>query len=820
VDAVGAIEWQRLLGGSGMDRAASVLETADSGYIVLGDSFSSESGDVQSTGSGVFPMYDIRQFKPALYVVVLLGLTCFALAGDSPGLWAFCTLAISLNAWLVFTGRFSPLPRWLASVITIAAVLYVIVQIRTFGGPPLMFIGQFLALLQIVKLYEQRLNRDYAQVLVLSLLLIVAASINTASLLFAALMAIYLVVSLYCCLLFHLKVEADRAKAAFPILPEKVSPATIQQDQRYLPSSMRRLTTLISIFAAVMAVLVFLFFPRGAGLGVLGQLQFKPTSALTGFSDTVRFDQINRIKQNDQIVARVTVYRDDKRIEGTETLLLRGLTLDAYNPDYNRDPNRRRRYQWTRARYRIREDALNDERELRTFLTADSSAYRQHIRLEPTETRYLFAMPGVVSVKTARPINVSYSPADESLQIDALNTPLEYDVVSTNQPGRPDMLGLLVSQIRMSPPRSDPAVLDAIRAYTLQEQVTNGLAAQRSRLYAVQESNEEIARRIEQHLRTNFAYTLDLTDVEAEFRNNEPVLTFLTKVKRGHCEYFASAMTLMCQSIGIPARMVIGFRCDADAYSPFGYYIVTQAHAHTWVEVLTPRGWVVFDPTSSRDADAARATTLWRSVRQFFDFLEYKWAENVVAYDTKDRDNILRNLDTVMTQKAIQTTGVFAQVSKWFRNLGDNTAFWSEFYQIWFNALSILVALMLIGIIAVIGVYLVQQERLRRLAHRIGIGALPPGQQLRLARQLAFYDQLTRVLHRQQILRPNYMTQQEFADSLSFLPHQTYEIIRRLTRLFYRVRFGDAHLNPHRQRRLEEVVRRLAESFDRSPSRH
>jgi hypothetical protein len=64
------------------------------------------------------------------------------------------------------------------------------------------------------------------------------------------------------------------------------------------------------------------------------------------------------------------------------------------------------------------------------------------------------------------------------------------------------------------------------------------------------------------------------------------------------------------------------------------------------------------------------------------------------------------------------------------------------------------------------------------------------------------------------------MTQQEFADSLSFLPHQTYEIIRRLTRLFYRVRFGDAHLNPHRQRRLEEVVRRLAESFDRSPSRH
>ncbi|HEX2973534.1 MAG TPA: DUF3488 and transglutaminase-like domain-containing protein [Tepidisphaeraceae bacterium] len=763
-------------------------------------------------------MYDIRQFKPVLYLVVLLGLTGFSMAGESPGLWAFCTLAISFNAWLVYTGRFIPLPRWCSSIITVAAVLSVVLQYRTFGGPPLMFIGQFLALMQIIKLYEQRVNRDYTQVLVLSLLLMVAASINTASLLFAVLMVIYLILSLHCCLLFHLKVEADHAKAAFPIPAEKVSLATIQQDQRHLPRSMRRLTVLITVFASIMAVIVFLFFPRGAGLGVLGQLQFKATSALTGFSETVRFDQINRIKQNDQIVARVTLYRDDKRIEGTETLLLRGLTLDTYGPDSYRDPRRRPRYQWTHAPYRIREDALNDERELRTFLTADGPLYRQHVRLEPTETRYLFALPGMVSIKTARPLSLSYSPVDESLRIDTLSIPLEYDVVSTNQPGRPDTLGLLASQIRMNQPRSDPAVLDKIREYALQPQVTQGLAAQRSRLYAIQEFDEEIARRIETHLRSTFSYTLDLTDVKDEFREGDPVLTFLTKVKRGHCEYFASAMTLMCQSLGIPARMVVGFRCDADAYSMFGYYIVTQAHAHTWVEVLTSRGWVTFDPTSGRDADTARATGFWRSAKQFFDFLEYKWAENVVAYDTKDRDNLLRNLDAAMTQRAIESGGLLVQARKWFQTLGDNTAFWTEFYRIWFNTLSILVTLMVICIIAVIVTYLVQQGRLRRRAHRIGIGALPTSQQFRLARQLAFYDQLTRVLHRHEILRPRHMTQQEFADSLSFLPHQTYDAIRRLTRLFYRVRFGETQLNARRQRRLEEVVHRLAESFDRSPS--
>ena len=143
---------------------------------------------------------------------------------------------------MVMSGRFFPLPRWLANIATILALFYVAQQIISAHGPPLMFIGQFLVLLQIIKLFEQRANRDYAQLLVLSLLLMVAACINTASLLFGILMIFYLFVSLYCCLIFHLKVEADRARAAFAIPEEKVSPATLRQDQRYLASSMRRLT--------------------------------------------------------------------------------------------------------------------------------------------------------------------------------------------------------------------------------------------------------------------------------------------------------------------------------------------------------------------------------------------------------------------------------------------------------------------------------------------------------------------------------------------------------------------------------------------------
>src|SRR5205807_8687621 len=127
-------------------------------------------------------------------------------------------------------------------------------QIRTSGATPILVIGEFLVMLQMVKLYEQRANRDYAQLLVLSLLLIVAASINTASLLFGILLIIYLFLSLYCCLLFHLKVETDHAKAAIAISEEKLNPASLRHDQRYLNRSMRKLTLFVSITAIAMAI--------------------------------------------------------------------------------------------------------------------------------------------------------------------------------------------------------------------------------------------------------------------------------------------------------------------------------------------------------------------------------------------------------------------------------------------------------------------------------------------------------------------------------------------------------------------------------------
>src|SRR4051812_22446992 len=121
-------------------------------------------------------MYDIRQFRPTLYALVAMGFTGFAIATLSPLSWILGMAGLMLNIWLVKTDRFRPLPRWLANGATLLAAFFTASQALG-EARPIFAIGNFLLVLQLIKLFEQRANRDYAQVLVLSLLLMVAAAI-------------------------------------------------------------------------------------------------------------------------------------------------------------------------------------------------------------------------------------------------------------------------------------------------------------------------------------------------------------------------------------------------------------------------------------------------------------------------------------------------------------------------------------------------------------------------------------------------------------------------------------------------------------------
>jgi hypothetical protein len=71
--------------------------------------------------------------------------------------------------------------------------------------------------------------------------------------------------------------------------------------------------------------------------------------------------------------------------------------------------------------------------------------------------------------------------------------------------------------------------------------------------------------------------------------------------KRGFCTYYATAEVLMLRSLGIPARLAVGF-AQGEYDQAFKTYTVRNKDSHSWPEVYFPGiGWVEFEPTANQD---------------------------------------------------------------------------------------------------------------------------------------------------------------------------------------------------------------------------
>jgi protein-glutamine gamma-glutamyltransferase len=117
-------------------------------------------------------------------------------------------------------------------------------------------------------------------------------------------------------------------------------------------------------------------------------------------------------------------------------------------------------------------------------------------------------------------------------------------------------------------------------------------------------------RAIAAHLTSEFEYAREFSRAASA----DPILDFLFVNRRGHCEYFASALVLLARAAGIPARVVMGYRVSEK--SPFGYYVVRERNAHAWAETWLPgQGWTTEDATpaaaqpSNRPEEASYVTS-------------------------------------------------------------------------------------------------------------------------------------------------------------------------------------------------------------------
>jgi hypothetical protein len=79
---------------------------------------------------------------------------------------------------------------------------------------------------------------------------------------------------------------------------------------------------------------------------------------------------------------------------------------------------------------------------------------------------------------------------------------------------------------------------------------------------------------------------------------------FLFENRRGYCDYYATAMAVMCRVLGIPARIAQGYT-SGEYVAAVGGYRVHQLNAHAWPELFFPgHGWIEFEPTSSQPLPA------------------------------------------------------------------------------------------------------------------------------------------------------------------------------------------------------------------------
>ncbi|MDP4780114.1 MAG: transglutaminase-like domain-containing protein, partial [Akkermansiaceae bacterium] len=111
--------------------------------------------------------------------------------------------------------------------------------------------------------------------------------------------------------------------------------------------------------------------------------------------------------------------------------------------------------------------------------------------------------------------------------------------------------------------------------------------------------------RISQWFRDEFTYTRYLTIGNPQVTIPTPLSIFLTNSKRGHCEYFATAGTLLLRAAGAPARYCVGFAI-AENDTKRKEWIIRGTHAHAWVRAWdAERGtWIDFDPTPPGWLDA------------------------------------------------------------------------------------------------------------------------------------------------------------------------------------------------------------------------
>lgn len=138
---------------------------------------------------------------------------------------------------------------------------------------------------------------------------------------------------------------------------------------------------------------------------------------------------------------------------------------------------------------------------------------------------------------------------------------------------------------------------------------------------------EEVMRRLAAFFHGKFTYRTHLKSVADDASGNATALNrFLLRDRAGHCEFFATATTLLLRQAGIPARYATGYAVPPKA-SGAREHLVRSRHAHAWVLVHVDGTWRDFDTTPAAWGDIENAqASVFQSLGDLISSLQYRFA--------------------------------------------------------------------------------------------------------------------------------------------------------------------------------------------------
>jgi protein-glutamine gamma-glutamyltransferase len=643
------------------------------------------------------------------------------------------------------------------------------------GRSPLDVAVEFAAMLQIIRLATRRGAAHDQQIIVLALLHFVAGTVLGGGLTYGLCFLGFLVVAPGALVLSHLRreVEGNYRQGARDRTGLPVDVPRILRSRRVVGRTFLLSTCLLSVPIFLFTAALFVIFPR-VGLSLL-LLNHPHSGHMVGFSDHVDLGDVGVLRSDPSIALRFEKSDTPDPPPTRLTLRFRGTAFDTYDGR-----------SWARTQTaRFPADHAKQSADTYQVIQPVDVEFRYpnprtdphiSIDLEPIDPPVIFLPPRTVNVflkpqsqsLLGEPLTLYRGPEGEFRYAGSDGRGLRYDVYTAPENE------VLVDRMSDS---------DRGRYLTLPASLPPRIAGLALEWTRGMRTDDDRARALVEHLHHDYRYDIN----SPSGGKDQPLDHFLFESRRGHCEFFSTAMAVMLRQLNIPSRNVTGF--VGGTYNRFGhYYAVREGDAHSWVEAflgdVNHGRWFTFDPTPPAGAQPLEGTTgAFIYLRDLVEALSQRWNRYVVGYDLRTQVRVYEDLalryDAFRTRAGVGH-GPLAKVTRPSALAGAALLALAAAYAVW---------------------------RRGRLGSKHG-SKLPenPGDQ-RALDATALYHTLEGALRAQGLTRPPALPPLRHAEHILENNHPLGAETLALTAKYLEVRFGHGRLTEAGKRDFERRVR-------------